>query len=175
MIELGENDKKFESYIEIREYYPYFFLRKIDDGNFDKDIDDSVFIDKDIVEIFNNISILNGIKQSILEYLYDLDSMCSINKTLKELELEEFCKKAYNENIVYLNKNKELLMKLKDIDDVNKLKKEKKIVSFNLKEFNDFFFSLNLNCSFNEGNIESVDGILLKGKIMESKTYISGE
>ena len=110
---MGKNDKKIERYIEIREYYPYFSLRKIDDGDFDKDFDDSVFIDKDIVEIFNNIGHLNGIKQSILEYLYDLDSMYPMNKTSKELEIEEICKKTYNKNIAYLNKNKESLLKLK--------------------------------------------------------------
>lgn len=44
---------------------------------------------------------------------------------------------------------------------------EKKRIYFNLEEFKDFFSSLDLNCRFNEesGNIESVDGILLKGEI----------
>ena len=44
---------------------------------------------------------------------------------------------------------------------------EKKRINFNLEEFKDFFSSLDLNCRFNDasGNIESVEGILLKGKI----------
>lgn len=44
---------------------------------------------------------------------------------------------------------------------------EKKRIYFNLEEFKDFFSSLDLNCRFNEesGNIESIEGILLKGKI----------
>ena len=44
---------------------------------------------------------------------------------------------------------------------------EKKRIYFNLEEFKDFFSLLDLNCRFNEesGNIESVDGILLKGEI----------
>lgn len=57
---------------------------------------------------------------------------------------------------------------------MSELEKEKKRICFNLNEFKDFFSSLNLNCVFNEerGFIYSVDGILLKGKIMESKTDI---
>jgi len=51
------------------------------------------------------------------------------------------------------------------------LDKEKKKIYFNLEEFKVFFSSLDLNCRFNEesGNIESVDGIFLKGEITESK------
>ena len=102
MSELEENNKKVERYIQEIEYYPYFSLKKINDGDFDKDFDNSVFINKDIVEIFNIISNLNGIKQQILEYLYD---------TLDQDE--EFLKKEYDKNIDYLNKKKELLLKLK--------------------------------------------------------------
>lgn len=45
--------------------------------------------------------------------------------------------------------------------------KEKKRICFDLEEFKEFFISLDLNCDFNEksGNIEWVDGILLKGEI----------
>ena len=107
---MEENDKKVERYILETEYYSYFSLEKIDDGDFDKDFDDSVVIDKNIVEIFNIISMLNGTKQSILEYLYELHYEFNDQNNKK---IEEFCKKAYNENINYLNKNKELLLKLK--------------------------------------------------------------
>ena len=95
--------KKVERYIEEREYYPYLSLKKIDDGNFDKDFDDLILVDKDIVEIFNIIGTLNGIKQQILEYLYEDP----------DPKLEAFLKKEYNKNIDYLNKKKELLLKLK--------------------------------------------------------------
>ena len=102
MSELEENNKKVERYIQETEYYPYFSLKKINDGDFDKDFDNSVFMDKDIVEIFNIIGNLNGIRQQILEYLYD---------TLEQDG--EFLKKEYNKNMDYLNKKKELLLKLK--------------------------------------------------------------
>ena len=49
-------------------------------------------------------------------------------------------------------------------------KKEKERIYFNLEEFKRFFSSLDLNCRLNEGNIESIDGISLKGEITESKT-----
>ena len=99
---MEENNKKVERYIQETEYYPYFSLKKINDGDFDKDFDNSVFMDKDIVEIFNIIGNLNGIRQQILEYLYD---------TLEQDG--EFLKKEYNKNMDYLNKKKELLLKLK--------------------------------------------------------------
>lgn len=103
MSEIVEKDKKVGRYIEKREYYPYLSLKKIDDGNFDKVLDDLVLIDKDIAEIFNIIGTLNGIKQQILEYLYEDP----------DPKLEVFLKKEYNKNIDYLNKKKELLLKLK--------------------------------------------------------------
>lgn len=48
---------------------------------------------------------------------------------------------------------------------------ERKKICFDLEEFKDFFISLDLNCEFNEenGNIEGVDGILLKGEINGSE------
>ena len=107
MSELEENNKKVERYIQEAEYYPYFYLKKIDDGEFDKDFDDTIFIDKDIDKIFNIIGYLNGIKQQILEYLYDTP-----DQDEKE-SVKDFLKEEYNKNIDYLNKKKELLLKLK--------------------------------------------------------------
>ena len=44
---------------------------------------------------------------------------------------------------------------------------EKKKIIFDLEEFKDFFWSLDLHCSFNEltGEIYWVDGVIIKGKI----------